>query len=429
VTDRILFYCQHVLGIGHLVRSTEIVREMSSGSRVLLICGGERPEGFQYPEHKNVEVLQLPALKTNPDFSNLHACASEQSIDEIKTLRRTMLSEAFAVFKPDAIVTELFPFGRKHFRFELLPLLEQARQESPKTLVVSSVRDILVKRKDQEEFEQRVCDLVYAFYDLILVHGDKNFQTLDETFSRVNDLRCPVAYTGYVVRQSRAATVDGCRSALGERGRPIIVVSNGSGQYLTGQMLLESVLHAARLLRGRIPHEFHLFAGPLMPDTAYSRLQSLACSFDNVRLARFTPELAGVLRRAELSVSMAGYNTMMDVLASGVRAMVYPVTANDDQEQIVRAESLAKAGIIDVIRTEDLAPEELARKLERALGKKPASLSLNFDGAANTVRILKKFLAAHRGHLFDAPLTSHWPQEANNTLPRVSDTGTAEHTR
>src|SRR5262249_22688089 len=151
------------------------------------------------------------------------------------------------------IVTELFPFGRKHFRFELLPLLEQARQESPKTLVVSSVRDILVKRKDQEEFEQRVCDLVNAFYDLILVHGDKNFQTLDDTFSRVNDLRCPVAYTGYVVRQSRAATVGGCRSALGEHERPIVVVSNGSGQYLSGQMLLESVLHAARFLRARIP--------------------------------------------------------------------------------------------------------------------------------------------------------------------------------
>jgi predicted glycosyltransferase len=415
------------LGIGHLVRSTEIVREMSCDSRVLLICGGEKPEGFQYPEHKNVEVLQLPALKTNPDFSNLHACTSAQSMDEIKTLRRTMLCEAFVGFKPDAIVTELFPFGRKHFRFELLPLLQQARQESPEALVVSSVRDILVKRKDQEEFEQRVCDLVNAFYDLILVHGDKNFQTLDETFSRVNDLRCPVAYTGYVVRQSRPAAIDGSRSSLIEHGQPIIVVSNGSGQYLTGQMLLESVLRATRLLRGRIPHEFHMFAGPLMPDTAYTRLESLARGSDNVKLARFTPELAAILRRAELSVSMAGYNTMMDVLASGVRAMVYPVTANDDQEQIVRAESLARAEIIDVIRTEELAPEKLARKLERALGKEPASLSLNFDGAANSARILKKFLAAHRGHVFDAPLT--WPQEASDTPPRVSDTGTAEHTR
>src|ERR1700747_310174 len=106
VTERILFYCQHGLGIGRLVRSAEIVREMSGDSRVLLICGGEKPEGFQYPEHKNVEVLQLPALKTNPDFSNLHACTSAQSMDEIKTLRRTMLCEAFARFKPDAIVTE-----------------------------------------------------------------------------------------------------------------------------------------------------------------------------------------------------------------------------------------------------------------------------------------------------------------------------------
>jgi len=402
---------------------------MTCDSRVLLVCGGEKPEGFQFPEHKNLEILQLPALKTNPDFSNLHACASSRSMDEIKPLRRTMLLQALARFKPDAIVTELFPFGRKHFRFELLPLLEQTRQESRGPLLVSSVRDILVKRKDQEEFEQRACDLVNAFYDLILVHGDEKFQTLDETFSRVNDLHCPVIYTGYVARKSRVAAADASRSLPAEYRPPMIVVSNGGGQYLSGQMLLERVLQAAQLLRSRIPHEFHLFAGPLMPDTAYSRLELQARGSDNVKLARFTADLMAVLRRADLSVSMAGYNTIMDVLGTGVRAMVYPVTTNDDQEQIVRAGSLAKAGIIDVIRTEELVPEKLARKLEHALGKEPALLPVNFDGAANTVRILKKFLAAHREPTFDTPQTSHWPQETSNTRTRVSGPGTAEHTR
>jgi predicted glycosyltransferase len=393
-----------------------------------LVCGGEKPEGFPFPEHENIEILQLPALKTDPDFSNLHACTS-QSMDEIKTLRRTMLLQAFARFKPDAIVTELFPFGRKHFRFELLPVLEQARQDFRQPLVVSSVRDILVKRKDQAEFEQRVCDLVNAFYDLILVHGDENFQTLEETFSRVNDLRCPVVYTGYVMRRSRAAAAAASCSLLVEHREPLIVVSNGSGQYLTGQTLLENVLHAARLLRTRIPHEFHMFAGPLMPDAAYNRLQSLAQEADNVKLTRFTADLAVLLRRAELSVSMAGYNTMMDVLSSGVRAMVYPVTSNEDQEQIVRADRLAKDGIIEVIRTEELAPEQLAHKLECALGKKSALLSLNFDGAANTVRFLKKFLAAHSERALDTPQTVPWPQEANNTRSRVSGSGAAGHVK
>ena len=427
MTDRVAFYCQYVLGIGHLVRSAEIVRELSRDSEVLLISGGERPDGFRFPEQENIEVLQLPPLKTNPDFSSLHACGSSLSTEETKTLRRTMLLQAFARFRPDAIVTELFPFGRKHFCFELLPLLEHARHESPRTLVVSSVRDILVTRKDQQEFEQRVCDLVNAFYDLILVHGDKSFQTLDETFSRVNDLHCPVVYTGYVVGQSHADEVDACRSPGAEPRRPVIVASIGSGQYLTGQMLLESVLHAARLLRGRIPHQFRVFAGPLMPEEAFSRLQALARECRNVKLSRFTPNLRAVLRRAELSVNMAGYNTIMDVLSSGVRALVYPVTSNGDQEQIVRANSLVKAGVIDVISTEQLAPQELARKLKNALRQKPALLTLNFDGAANTARILKNFLAARRERPLDTSPNQHWPQEAESAPPRVSGSSTAEH--
>jgi predicted glycosyltransferase len=244
---------------------------------------------------------------------------------------------------------------------------------------------------------------VNTFYDLILVHGDKNFQKLDETFSRVNDLRCPVAYTGYVVQQRNPNAIEQCRLQLVEQRRPVIVVSNGSGQYLTGQMLLESVLRAANLLQSRIPHKFHVLAGPLMPEEAYSRLQTLALESRNVTLSRYTPDLCAVLKVAEVSVSMAGYNTMMDVLSSGVRALVYPVTSNGDQEQSVRAERLARAGIVDVLNSEELEPEELARKLERALSKAPTSVSLDCDGALNSVLILKEFLAAHRERSSNAP--------------------------
>lgn len=426
MTERVLFYCQHVLGIGHLVRSAEIVRHLSRDSKVLFISGGEKPDGFRFPEHENIEILQLPPLRTSPDFSNLQVCESSRSLKETKNLRRAKLLQALAGFEPDLIVTELFPFGRKKFRFELLPLLEHVRQQCRRTLVVSSVRDILVTRKDQDEYEQRVCDLVNTFYDLVLVHGDKNFIPLEDTFSRVRDLRCPVVYTGYVMRHSRVKEADASCFPPTERRQRLIVVSNGSGQYLTGQRLLESVLRAARLLQGRISHEFHVFAGPLMPEEAYTRLKELACESSNVKLSRYTPNLGAVLKQAELSVSMAGYNTIMDVLSSGVRALVYPVTSNGDQEQIVRAESLAKVGVIDVIdviATEELSPEELARKLEQALCRTPLSLTLNCDGASNSARILKTFIAAHRERTFDISQTWHQPQEVGNTHSRDSGAG------
>src|SRR5258708_23247168 len=271
----VLFYCQHVLGIGHLVRSAEIVRELSRDSQILFIYGGEKPDGFRFPEHENIEILQLPPLKTDPDFSNLQVCGSSRSMDETKTLRRQLLLQAFAEFQPDVMVTELFPFGRKQFRFELLPLLEHVRQQSRRTMVVSSVRVILVTRKDQEEYEKRVCDLVNTFYDLILIHGDTNFQKFDETFSRVNDLRCPVAYTGYVVHHKDPNTTEACRLQLTEQGHPVIVASNGSGQHLTTHLLFDTLFRAAQLLQSRIPHELHVFAAPFLPEHPSARFQPL----------------------------------------------------------------------------------------------------------------------------------------------------------
>ena len=404
MADRVMFYCQHVLGIGHLVRSAEIVRELARDSHVLLVTGGEIPEGFRLPE--NIDTLQLTPLKTSPDFSSLQLCDFSRGLDETRAIRRTLLLQAFNEFKPDVLVTELFPFGRKQFRFELIPLLERARSQQPRgTLVVSSVRDILVARKDQEEYEERVCSLVNTFYDLVLVHGDARFLKLDESFSRVTDLRCPVAYTGYVVQQNKADADKSYGFPVDEQKRRAIVVSNGSGQYLTGQTLLESVLRTAHLLQGQIPHEFHVFAGPLMPEEPYNRLQTLAAASGNIKLSRYTPNLAAILKSAELSVSMAGYNTVMDILSAGVRALVYPVTSNGDQEQSVRAEKLARMGVLDLIRSEELAPEKLAQKLRAALRNEPTPLALNRGGAANSALLLRKYLAMHREHIADVAET------------------------
>jgi predicted glycosyltransferase len=95
----------------------------------------------------------------------------------------------------------------------------------------------------------------------------------------------------------------------------------------------------------------------------------------------------------------------MDILSAGVRALVYPVTSNGDQEQSVRAEKLASMGVLDLIRPEELAPEKLAQKLGAALRSEPTQLALNRGGAANSALLLKKYLAMHREHISDVPET------------------------
>ncbi len=383
---RATFYCQHVLGIGHLVRSAEIVRSLAERFSVLFVTGGETVEGFTFPS--GTALLRLPPLQTDTDFGTLQSCDASLDLEEIKSLRRERLLKAFDAFSPDVLITELYPFGRKQFSFELIPLLERAQSGPKRTLVVSSVRDILVTKPDQAKQEHRITELINKYYDLILVHGDERLQRLDETFSRVADFRCPVHYTGYVVQRGSGEA----EAELIGKGQRTIVVSNGGGRCLSGHLLLESVIRAAYVLRNLIPHVFVVFAGPSIPQDVYERLQQIADPTHNVVLTKYTPNIAAYLKRAELSISMGGYNTVMDILRSRVRSLVYPVTANGDQEQAIRSEKLARLGLLTVLDTEALEPSVLSAEIMTALERTPGSLKLNLAGADESARFLHSFI-------------------------------------
>jgi predicted glycosyltransferase len=363
---------------------------------VQLAVGVEKSPDFPFPEQ--VELLQLKPLKTDPEFANLQVCDPSLGLEETKTLRQLELLRAFDSFVPDVVVTELFPFGRKQFSFELMPLLQRARGSMNRPLIVSSIRDILVTKQNQAKHEKFVTGLVNSFYDLVLVHGDERFIKLDDTFSRVNDLNCAVKYTGYVVQQEKSPVTAISELSSPSTSKPTIVVSNGSGASPGGHHLLESVVRAAPYLEPAIPHEFHIFAGPLMPEEVYRRLEGFARPLPNVRLAAYTPDLPGELRQAKLAVSMAGYNTVMDILSTHVRALVYPMTGNGDQEQSSRAAKLARTGVLAVLDEKQLQPRRLALAIRQALESKPSQISLNFAGSENSAVLIRKYLRLRDTH-------------------------------
>jgi len=369
------------------VRSSAIVRALARDFSVMFVTGGPSVTGFELPS--DVDVVRLPEIQTDAEFECLQACDSAVSLEETQAVRKELLIRAFDSFKPDAVITELYPFGRKRFAFELIPLLERARRRKGRTAVVSSVRDVLVAKKDEGRHEARVCKIINKYYHLVLVHGDERLQRLEETFPRVGDLNCPVAYTGYVVRPENRAT----GSARSENRQPTIIVSVGGGKYPEGHLLLESVIHVAGVLEGRIPHKFHIFAGPFISPAIYQRLDALTHTTRNVTLEKFIPDLADKLRLADLSISLGGYNTIMDILCTGVRALILPVTSNGDTEQTVRADKLKKLGVLqELLHPEALAPEPLAAAILEALKTKPGKVNLNLDGADNSASFLKEFL-------------------------------------
>jgi len=385
---RVIFYCQHVLGVGHLVRSTEIIRALCPHFSVLLISGGEPVDGFRFPS--DVEVVNLPALQTDADFSELQVCTSSRGIEEVRDARKALLLSVLDEFVPDAFVIELFPFGRKRFAFELIPALEHIHQQHNRAKVVCSLRDILVQKRNQNEHEERVCRIVNRYFDLILVHGDPHFQKLDETFSRLGDLNCPIRYTGYVAQ--RSPETQGVSGKIAPTVEPFILVTIGSGRYRNGQKLLRSTIETAPLLLQELPHRFVIFAGPFIPQEEFLNLRELAAQQPNITLARYTPDLMPYMKRADLSISMGGYNTIMNILSTGARAIVFPYTANDDQEQYIRAAKLDQLGVIDVLHPDALEPPKLAAVIRAALRRAPAHFECDLRGAEKSARLMKEFL-------------------------------------
>jgi predicted glycosyltransferase len=383
-----MFYCQHLVGIGHLVRSVAIVRALAADFSVMFVAGGPPVADVEFP--READVVRLPAIQSDTEFERLQVCDPLMSLEETSALRTDLLLRVFDSFAPDVLITELYPVGRKKFDFELIPLLERAIARDDKPVTVSSIRDVLVVKKDQAKHGRRVCEIINRFNDLVLVHGDERLHQLEETFPRVDDLACRVEYTGYVVPERTRASDDGTDETLHRRK---IVVSVGNGRYPQGHALVQAALRAATHLESRIPHEFHIFAGPLVPGEVYAGMEALAAPARNVRLRRNTPDLAFQMKHAALSVSLGGYNTVMDILSARVPALVWPVTSNGDGEQSIRAAALERLGVVKVLRPDDQHPETLAGSITRALEMKPTRLGLNLDGARNTARILMEFLS------------------------------------
>ena len=219
--QRLMFYCQHILGIGHLVRSTEIVRGLLNDFEIFFINGGEVVEGFELPA--GVQMINIPAIKTDSEFKELQIPNGFQDVEQVLEHRRDLLLNLFEQIQPTVLMVELFPFGRRRFSTELIPLMECAKAADTK--VVCSLRDIVVTKQDRAKHEEKICRLMNQYFDLLLIHGDPKFMPLETSFSRVADLSCQVHYTGYVAQQ------ESDQPALQPPSQPLILASVGGGRF------------------------------------------------------------------------------------------------------------------------------------------------------------------------------------------------------
>ena len=384
---RVALYCQHVLGMGHLFRTLEILAALDGHERLLILGGPDTPAALP----AGVRLLRLPPLAMDADFRALTLAGP--ALEEAKATRRGRLLEALAAFSPDVFFVELYPFGRKAFEFELIPALTAARQgRFGLCRTVCGVRDILVEKTDPSAYEARVLERLARYFDAVCVHADPELFPLSATFARAEDIPVPVVHTGYVAPPAiRSRSVAAVRRALGvAAGQELLVASAGGGKV--GWEVLAATLAACQEQPRLSAAAVRVFSGPFCDEGAFAGLAAAAGRLPDARVVRFTDGFADILAAADLSVSLAGYNTVMGLLAAGCRGLVAPFDQN--REQRLRATRLAELGLLGVLGPPDLAPAVLAGRMVAALaGPPPLPGGIDLNGARGTARFLETLAA------------------------------------
>jgi predicted glycosyltransferase len=388
---KLLFHIQHLLGIGHVKRAAALVRALRrDGVEVTVLAGGHPVPGVAFEG----SLVQLPPVRAaDATFRTLVDAEGNPFGDALEARRRAMVLDALTRTAPDLVLIESFPFGRRAFRQELMPLLESGRP------VAVSLRDIVVAKDAARTAEAAA--LVRRHVAAVLVHGDPRLVRLEESFPAAAEIADRVRYTGYVYEPPEEEASPILDRHSRESGNPVVVdprfrggdersgtrcvdeeeaprgeviVSAGGGAV--GGALLRAALEARPLTRYR-DHPWRLLAGPNLPAAELAMLEGRGAAVE-----RFRGDFSHLLRRCAVSVSQAGYNTVLDLLWARPPCVLVPFAAPGETEQALRAARLG----CPVVAEATLTPSGLAAAIDDAL---PPRVEVALDGAQRSVGVLR----------------------------------------
>ena len=278
-----------------------------------------------------------------------------------------MVREAVTSFRPDVFLVDNFPLGSRR---ELVDTLEELRGSGTKTVL--GLRDILDTPAAvcADWDRQGIRDVLDLHYDRILVYGSPDILDVVEAYRLPPAVAGKTHYCGYVTALDPPPRPAGeIRADLGFPEPYLLATGGGGGDAYP---LLEEFLAALRHMPDRAAA---VITGPLMNESQRGELRRALDGRPHVVLRDHAPDLRSYIAAAEVVVSMCGYNTAAEIAALGAKAVAVPRTwrygehergteAGVEGEQRIRAEALARLGILTYLEPESLNPQALADRIE-----------------------------------------------------------------
>jgi predicted glycosyltransferase len=354
----ILMYSHDTYGLGHIRRTMAIANHLrDANTNVLILTGSPIAGRFQFPHH--VDFVRIPGMikKSNEDYQSFSIRIHPEKALSIRT---NIILATARTFQPNLFVVDKEPLGLKR---EVLPTLEWLKSESPSTMTVLGLRDILdeaaVIQKDWRE--KNVYTYLDQLYDEIWVYGNRDIYDPSKMYAIPEKIHNRIQYTGYIPRKRispRTKATVRKRYRVTDNDRFILVTTGGGGD---GLEVIEHYLSMHDHFANLLPFKSIIITGPFMPKKIRETFAKRAKKY-GIKTLPFHPRMEELMAAADLVVCMGGYNTICEVLTQHTPALIIP-RETPRKEQLIRATRLKEQGLLDFIPWTEVTPLLLREKI------------------------------------------------------------------
>lgn len=403
---RILLYSHDTYGLGHLRRNLLLASrlcQLPEKPAILIATGSPRTQAFELPDH--CDTFKLPAVTKTPE-GTYEARNLPVSIDEVTRMRGDLIVSAYRAFDPDLILIDHSPTG---MRGELLPLFREVECAKLRRniKVVLGLRDIIDSpERVRAEWDQHdAWRWLETLYDRVLVYGDPRVRTTAQDLEL--DTRYPgkIQHVGYLGRpgllSDSSSTARADRRSGAGNGHPddlpIVLVTVGGGG--DGQRVLRAVLDYLEGLEQQAPFRTIMVTGPFLSRSRFRDVHARAGRLAQpIEVLRFTNRLLDYLARSTAVISMAGYNSVAEIIATRVPCLLVP-RETPREEQTLRVHRLARAVDIDFVPMRELDAAAIAAFLERLRTRERAETTrrIDLEGLDRAANSISELLVSEHG--------------------------------
>lgn len=361
---RLLVYSHDTFGLGNIRRMLAICQHVQATIKdlsILIVSGSPMLQSFRVAP--GIDYIKLPCLKRT-ECGELGVRFLDLDLNEVVRLRRELILSTVMGYRPDVVFVDKKPDG---LAGELEPSLRYIKCSLFNTKIHLVLRDILDSPRVTVEDLRRhgYFNILRWYYDDILILGDQKIFDVCEEYRFPRGLREKVHHYGYIQREPPGRSRAAIRKELGvEDTEGLILVTTGGGE--DGYEILTASLTAASNLAKRCSVKTLLVTGPELRPAESRSIQMAARSRAGLQVIEFTDQLMSYMQAADVVISMAGYNTICELLTLGKRCITVP-RVRPVEEQKIRAQRLAHLGAVRIMLPDELTPLLLENALEEEL--------------------------------------------------------------